>query len=93
MDELINRDELYKKLEGRYKFSSGQAHKAYGIAIDDVCDAPTIDPESLRLAGRWEKDSNGIPYCTNCGGQPGLDGSEEYDLSDFCPRCGARTEG
>lgn len=40
MADLIERDALY---DNRYKYSSGQAHKAYGIAIDDVCDAPAVD--------------------------------------------------
>lgn len=43
MADLIERDALLDKMEGRYKFSSGQAHKAYGIAIDDICDAPAVD--------------------------------------------------
>ena len=28
-------------------------------------------------------------YCSECGGYAGLDGAEEYKLSNFCPNCGA----
>lgn len=43
MADLIERDALYDKMEVRYKFSSGEAHKVYGTVIDDICDAPSID--------------------------------------------------
>ena len=53
MKEYIEREALYNKLEGRYKFSDGAAHKAYGLAIDDVCDAPAADVVE-RKRGEWE---------------------------------------
>ena len=31
-------------------------------------------------------------YCSECGGYAGLDGSEEYVLSNYCPHCGAKME-
>ena len=40
---LIDANPLYDRLEVRYKNSSGAAHKAYDLAIDDVCDAPTVE--------------------------------------------------
>ncbi|MDO5549422.1 MAG: hypothetical protein Q4F79_13180 [Eubacteriales bacterium] len=53
---------------------------------------PTIDPESLRPHGRWIKNENGDPACTNCKGEALLDGSEADVYSEFCPHCGAKIE-
>lgn len=75
MDEqevrLIDANALYKKLEHRYRFSSKGARMAYGLAIDDVCDAPTIDPESMRPHGKWikgPKREDGLYHimCSKC---------------------------
>lgn len=95
MKEYIEREALYNKLEGRYKFSNGAAHKAYGLAIDDVCDAPAADVVE-RKRGEWiEEPCNHKPCrlkspekwvinkCSACGYSNGR------KKSNFCPNCGA----
>lgn len=54
----------------------------------------TIDPESLRPRGRWEKHRtmHGFVYCSNCK-DVYLD--EEWLVDGkwgFCPNCGAKME-
>ena len=89
---LIDANVLYDRLEYRYKNSYGAAHRAYGIAIDEVCDAPTITPESLVRHGRFEvgelADGNGeMLYCSEC--------KHPYMSTvgmNYCPNCGARMD-
>ena len=59
---------------------------------------PTIDPESLRPKGRWEKywcetDLIGHMYevCPNCLSCEILDTDKFWD-SNYCPNCGAKME-
>ena len=85
---LIDANALYDRLEVRYKNSSGAAHKAYGLAIDDVCDAPTVEARPV-VHGQWEC---GDPYCPVCGKNKfaGLDADIWADWQpDYCPNCGA----
>jgi hypothetical protein len=70
------------------------ADKLYGI----IKNAPTIDPESLRPKGRWEKywcetDLIGHMYevCPNCQSCEILDTDKFWD-SNYCPNCGAKME-
>ena len=60
---------------------------------DIDADAPTIDPESLRQRGRWEKATlNGYLCCSAC--------KDVYIYEDwladgkwsFCPNCGAKMD-
>ena len=39
-----------------------------------------------------QAESGDCAYCSECGSYAGLDGSEEYVLSNFCPNCGAEME-
>ena len=57
--------------------------------------APTIDPESLRPKGRWEKHDKsryGAPpyFCSCC-----FDIWESVQIKNmkYCPSCGAKMEG
>lgn len=63
-----------------------------GDTLDWVEDAPTIDAVPV-VHGRWMRDDDLLPYCSQCGERPLLDGSEEYVLSPHCPHCGARMDG
>lgn len=101
MADLIDRGSLYDKMEQRYKISSGQAHKAYGIAIDDICDAPTITPESLVRHGKWinvnywgAEQSKATGTCSHCKRRGELrTGRNEWGFwyidMPYCPSCGA----
>ena len=72
----------------------GECEFSY-IDVDAVKNAPTIDPESLRPKGRWEKhwcdnDLIGHMYevCPNCRSCEILDTDKFWD-SNYCPNCGA----
>lgn len=56
--------------------------------------APTIDAAPV-VHGRWivrDPDESETPECSECGRRPLLNGGENYELSEFCPRCGARMD-
>lgn len=92
---LIDADELYKKLENKYKCANGGLLRfAYKDAIDDVCNAPTIDPVKH---GRWIIEEcigttrRHIRYhvcrCSECKRENGR------RRSLYCPNCGAKMDG
>lgn len=64
--------------------------------LEDIEEAPTIDPESLRPTAHWENedDFNGDPvvwFCSACKERFFLyDGTPEENDYKYCPHCGAR---
>ena len=57
--------------------------------------APTIDPESLRPKGRWVYDDGNLEWaCSECLCEAHISWGaiSGYNLSDFCPNCGAKME-
>lgn len=61
----------------------------------DVENAPTVDTERH---GEWIKpvDEYGdrLQYeCSECGEYPLLAGDESYELTKYCPYCGAKMDG
>lgn len=64
--------------------------------LEDIEEAPTIDPESLRPTAHWEneEDFNGDPvvwFCSACKERFFLyDGTPEENDCKYCPYCGAR---
>ena len=68
------------------------------VEVDDIDDAPTIDPDDLRPKGEWieQEDFNLDTYydCSVCGESFCLiDGSPTDNLFKFCPNCGAKMGG
>lgn len=55
-----------------------------------IREAATID--QVRHA-RWECDDDEPPRCARCGNKSLLDGSENYELSTYCPSCGCKMDG
>ena len=59
------------------------------VQAEDIDKAPTIDPESLRPVGRWQKKP-GCTYtayeCSVCHNFAIAGGTE------YCPHCGAKME-
>lgn len=97
MAEYIERESLYQKMEHRYKYSFGAARNAYGIAVDDVLDAPAADVAPVRH-GRWNrpyiswlfplKIKNPYCFCTNC-----VHPVKPKRKTRYCPNCGAKMDG
>lgn len=76
MVDLIDRHALYDKMEHLYKCSSGQARKAYGIAIDDICDAPAVDAVPVVRCKKCKmmRAEHGYLWCTYLDVQVAPDG-------------------
>lgn len=47
MPKTIDGDALYNKVECKYKFSNGEAHKAYSEVIDMIVESPTVVPQPI----------------------------------------------
>ena len=48
---------------------------------------PPVTPEPRR--GKWLINSDGYyPYCSECKAEP-----KSGEMTDFCPKCGAKMEG
>ena len=94
MPRLIDADALLKKKFTTREFdSTARGWTLQVVSAHDIEHAPTIDPESLRAHGRWEKDDrNGYLCCSAC--------KDVYIYEDwladgkwsFCPNCGAKME-
>ena len=76
------------------------AHICDGITVKNTNtkDIPTIDPESLRPHGRWEKSEDGycglaLLECSLCRGEC-FDIDEDIELLNYryCPNCGAKMD-
>ncbi|MDE6021516.1 MAG: hypothetical protein K2H01_11050 [Ruminococcus sp.] len=94
---LIDADELIKKSLTKFDWSDV-------VDVDDINNAPTIDPEGLRPHGKWltrvyeyggsdfevkPAKQGDTAYCSECNNYALLNGGEEYCLSNYCPHCGA----
>lgn len=68
------------------------------VEVDDIDDAPTIDPDDLRPKGEWViKVPNGLQRCPECGSvRPFVsteDDGVEYWSGSYCIVCGAKMGG
>lgn len=85
MSDLIDRQAAIEAL----KPCAGVGNRA----LDKLRALPSVEPE--RKTGRWMFPDPPIhkPICSECG-KPciGLH-AFEYQLTDYCPNCGARMEG
>lgn len=63
------------------------------VRVEEIDDAPTIDPESLRPVGRWERSNTiGFLRCSEC---RNVYINEDWLVDDkwhFCPNCGVKME-
>ena len=55
-------------------------------------EAPTIDPKSLRLVGRWVHLGGDEWRCSSCSEVVTTEGSWERPTYKYCHSCGARME-
>ena len=65
------------------------------VEVDDIDDAPTIDPDDLRGKGEWRLNEDLQWACTNCEGLAiGHPNEPDWQaLTDYCPNCGAKMGG
>lgn len=66
-----------------------------GIAeyfADQIKAAPTITPESLVRHGRWVREKDEPPYCSECFEDATFTSGHYYHCTTFCPNCGAKMD-
>lgn len=80
-----------------YRMGVNQDDKQiFYVTGKDIDAAPTIDPESLRPRGHWEKETVDGPdvvkyasllsvFCSRCE-------RRAWTKSNYCPHCGAKME-
>ena len=59
------------------------------VRIDDVKEAPTVNPEGLGPKGKWQFGGDGIVECSEC-----EEAWDERQLHPrrYCPNCGAKMD-
>lgn len=89
---LIDADELIKKAIPENNDAQFRC-----VALKDVINAPTVEPESQVYPGEWVEipDDEFAPkvVCSACGNIAIVDAYGEYQQTRYCPYCGARMEG
>ena len=60
------------------------------IGRKSLADVPTIDPESLRPKGRWERTGEADYKCSVCGFR--FTSGDPIEMFPYC-RCGCKMEG
>jgi rubrerythrin len=89
---LIDANALYAKLgkmarEPYYQHNGEDYYVGIADAAGEVAGAPTVDAVEV-VHGRWEGIEFDMFYkCSNCGL------IVEYELSKYCPNCGAKMDG
>lgn len=87
---LIDADALMEQLVSKHAHSWGKVERAYGEAIEALCNAPTVDAESVRH-GEWistalvDQKGRVIVEQYKCS----LCGRHEYRKEPYC-HCGAK---
>ena len=96
MSDLISRSALIRRFAYYHAHSYGKAEYAYGVAAEEVLNAPAVDAVPV-VHGKWLATSvdPADPYfrCSVC--HYGIDeiyngGEEPFN---YCPNCGAKMDG
>lgn len=103
-NDLISRSDLRQRVEQTFALEALHGRNDYMLSsvLTAIETAPTIDPDSLRERGRWERDPDSPPRhkCSKCGSNPYDNEADqlrfnadfkEY-LTKYCPDCGARMD-
>lgn len=90
---LIDANELLKKKVLVYSCFNDEAE---GVLVEDIENAPIINPEDIRPKEEWllsEMDfyGNRKPICNVCK-EYSLYSWNDYKKCKFCPNCGAKME-
>ena len=97
--DLINKEQAYQTLSEYYHHTGALQHMALKEALDRV---PVVDAMPIRH-GHWERhntyhgdDVSGFIdpdwRCSECGEQANVNAWCMYDLTAFCPNCGAKMD-
>lgn len=90
---LIDADDFVKRFM-HYGLANGSTFGVHSGKVewllDEIMNAPTIDPASLVKRGRWEKAKECIRAikCGACKEVLFLDNGDDYLDWKFCPNCG-----
>lgn len=79
---LIDADEMIKRLQ-EWNTNDAMDKALYNFTMHRILEQPTIEPE--RKTGKWHY-SDTMYNCDQCG-------SGFYEMSAFCPNCGADMRG
>ena len=86
-------------LANRMQFLIRTHHRDVFDALNEIDNAPTIDPESLRPQGEWivflsDYDDCEMMRCSCCDSEF-YDGDNDTvdNFPNYCPNCGAKMKG
>ena len=73
---------------------NGNEHFIFGIETmqEWIMQQPTITPESLVRHGRWVREKDEPPYCSECFEDATFTSGHYYHCTTFCPNCGAKMD-
>ena len=86
--DLISRKALIERLAYYHAHSYGKAEYAYGVAVEEVVKAPTIDAVPV-VHAKWRQarfTQAPLYICSECDNQA-------YTSHHYCPNCGAKMDG
>lgn len=91
---LIDANALIRRFAYYHAHSYGKAEYAYGVAIDEALNAPTVDAVPV-VHGRWKycppyESIAGFYLCSACGKLLFTSSVLGYK---YCPYCGAKMDG
>ncbi len=99
---LIDADALKAKYEQMLpEIGDGYHKETLQDVLFELEYAPTISPDEVRVVGKWEKDSDGLDVCSECGEialqrvfikLPDKIVDLKMIRSKYCPHCGAKME-
>lgn len=98
MSRYIKDSKAKESLYAMFGITSSAAVTAIDIAIDKT---PTADVQEVRH-GKWINDKEDVywgnhivkKHCSECGYTPRFNKETElFDLSKYCPECGAKMDG
>lgn len=104
MPKYINADNLYEKLEKRYRqivenyaeFDAQQYIMGFGEAINAIKNEPAADVQEVKH-GHWTICYKSAYkwakcYCSVCGKPNGVGGIISNQKKPYCPNCGAKMD-
>lgn len=90
-EDAISRKQIKEKLQyvidHGFAAADGQHPVSAERVLDYIIKMPSVAPKPRM--GKWLINSDGYyPYCSECKTEP-----KSGEMTDFCPKCGAKMEG